>query len=394
MSSLKTTHLHEYHVKHGKMVSFAGFHMPIWFEGISEEHMAVRSGVGIFDVTHMGRTVVMGKDAEAFLNYITSNDVSKLGVLDAQYSNILNEKGGIVDDFVLSKQGPERFMMVYNASNRDKDLNWVLQHSRKFDVAVEHVSDKIAMFAVQGPKAEATLQKISSEDLSKVGRFKCCWNELAGCKSYLSRTGYTAEDGFEVFVLDTTVQEPNKAVKVWEAILNAGQEFGVKTCGLGARDTLRLEGGMCLYGNDIDEGTTPLEARLSWVVKFDKGDFRGKESLLKQQKEGIAKRRCGICLHDRGVPRPHQEVWKGEEKIGELTSGTLSPLLKTGIAMGYLRDPYDKEGTEVGVKIREKTVKAEVIKLPFYRRNSPETVVFLGNTIPCKVGEWDKLRVE
>ncbi len=394
MADLKVTHLHEYHVEHAKMTEFAGFDMPIWFEGITTEHMAVRSGVGIFDVTHMGRTVVTGREAMAFLNYITSNDVSKLDVLAAHYSTILNERGGIVDDFVLSRQGPERFMMVYNASNREKNLNWILDHSKNFDVKVEHISDEVAMFAVQGPKAEETLQKISSEDLSAVGRFKCCWTELAGCKAFISRTGYTAEDGFEVFILDTPLEKPDKAVKVWNAILEAGREFGIKPCGLGARDTLRLEGGMCLYGNDIDENTTPLEARLSWVVKFDKGDFIGKEALLKQREEGVRRRRSGIIVVDKGIPRPHQEVWAEGEKIGELTSGTYSPLLKRGIAMGYLKRPYSKAGTEVEVKIRERMVKAKVIKFPFYRRDSPETVVFLGEKIPCKVGEWEKLKIQ
>lgn len=253
------THLYDFHKARGEMTVFAGFEMPVWYKGIIPEHMAVRNSVGIFDITHMGRTLVTGQDAESFLNYVTTNDVTILTPLSAQYSTICNEQGGIKDDFVLSKLDTEKFLMVYNAANRNKNYRWLLNQSKKFKVKIEEISDNVAMFAVQGSIAEETLQKISSEDLSKIGRFKCGWTKLVTAETFVSRTGYTGEDGFEVFVWDTPLSKPERAVNVWNAILSMGQETGIEPCGLGARDTLRMEAGMCLYGNDIDENTTPLE---------------------------------------------------------------------------------------------------------------------------------------
>ena len=252
MSSGKRTHLYDFHKQNAKMTLFAGFEMPLWYEGIIPEHLTVRNSVGIFDITHMGRTIIRGPEAEKFLNYISTNDISKLEPLSAQYSTLCNEKGGIKDDFVISRLEKDDFLMVYNACNRAKDYEWLTMHARKFDVKVEDVSDNIAMFAVQGPKAQETLQKISTIDLSQIGRFECGWTELAGVEVFLSRTGYTGEDGFEIFVWDSPISNPEKAVKVWNSILEAGKEFNIEPCGLGARDTLRLEAGMCLYGNDID----------------------------------------------------------------------------------------------------------------------------------------------
>jgi len=345
---------------------FAGFEMPMWYKGIIPEHLAVRNNVGIFDVTHMGRTLISGPEAETFLNYITTNDVSALTPLSAHYSTICNEQGGIKDDFVLSRLKEEKFLIVPNASNRKKDYDWIVNQSHSFDVDTKDVSDNIAMFTVQGPKAEQTLQKISSEDLGKIKRFKCSWTELAGVTTFISRTGYTGEDGFEIFVWNTPLTSPEKAIKVWNEVLEAGKEFGIEPCGLGARDTLRLEAGMCLYGNDIDEDITPLEARLSFVVKLQKEDFIGKNSLVKQKTEGIKRKRVGISMLEKGVPRPHYEVWKNKEKIGIITSGTLSPILKRGMAMAYVPTEYATEGEEVAVKIRDKFAKGKIVKFPFY----------------------------
>ncbi|MCW3981644.1 MAG: glycine cleavage system aminomethyltransferase GcvT, partial [Candidatus Bathyarchaeota archaeon] len=246
------THLYDFHAKNGKVVSFAGFSMPIWFKGIKPEHLAVRNCVGIFDVTHMGRVLITGIDAEGFLNYVTTNNVAKLEPLDAHYSTMCNRKGGIKDDFVLSRQGKDRFFMVYNAANRNKNYRWLRKQASPFEVSVQDVSENIAMFAVQGPKAQETLQKLTPHSLKRVRRFKCSWTKLAGSEAFISRTGYTGEDGFEVFVWNTSVSDPGEAVKVWKAILAAGREFSIEPCGLGARDTLRLEAGMCLYGNDIN----------------------------------------------------------------------------------------------------------------------------------------------
>ena len=359
------------------MTLFAGFEMPLWYKGIIPEHLAVRNSVGIFDITHMGRAIITGPEAEKFLNYVSTNDVSKLTPLSAQYSTLCNEKGGIKDDFVVSRLEKDKFLMVYNASNRAKDYEWLTLHARKFDVKVEDASDNIAMFAVQGPKAEETLQKISTEDLSQIGRFKCGWTKLADIQVFLSRTGYTGEDGFEIFVWNSPISNPEKAVKVWNSILEAGREFGIQPCGLGARDTLRLEAGMCLYGNDINEDTTPLEARISFVVKFDKDEFIGKEALLKQKEEGLKRRRIGIKMLERGIPRKGYGIYKNGEKIGEITSGTFSPFLENGIGMGYVKIEYDNEGEKVTVDIRGKQLKAEIIKLPFYQRRG-DTIILYG----------------
>lgn len=362
----RKTHLHSFHSLRGRMVSFAGFEMPMWYKGIIPEHMAVRNAVGIFDVTHMGRALINGPGAEAFLDYVTTNNVAALPPLSAHYSTLCNELGGIKDDFIVSRLETEKFLLVPNAINRIKDYEWLVKQSRAFDVKIEDVSDNIAMFAVQGPKAEQTLQEICDEDLTKIQRFKGGWVKLAGVDVYVSRTGYTGEDGFELFTWNTPLSNPDNAIKVWNAILEAGQSVGIEPCGLGARDTLRLEAGMCLYGNDIDEKTTPLEAALGFVVKFNKGDFIGKEALLKQKTEGLKRKRVGVRMLERGIPRPHNEVWRKGEKIGHVTSGTFSPILKRGIAMAYLSTEYAVESTTVDVRIRDKFVKGEVVTFPFY----------------------------
>lgn len=362
----RRTHLYEFHKQTGRMTLFAGFEMPLWYKGIIPEHMAVRDKVGIFDITHMGRALISGPESQAFLNYVTTNDVARLTPLSAHYSTMCNEEGGIKDDFILSRLEPEKFLMVYNAANRKKDYEWLAQHSKSFNIKVEDVSHIIAMFAVQGPKAQKTLQKIADSDLSKIERFKCGWTKLHGVNVFLSRTGYTGEDGFEIFVWDTPLSNPVKAEKVWNAILEAGRDFGIEPCGLGARDTLRLEAGMCLYGNDIDENTTPLEARLRFVVKFKKENFIGKDALLKQKAEGVKRKRVGLRMLEKSIPRLHYEVWKNGLMIGRVTSGTFSPVLECGIAMAYVPTEHAVENSTVMVKIRDKLVKAEVVKFPFY----------------------------
>jgi aminomethyltransferase len=349
------------------MTIFAGFEMPLWYKGIIPEHLAVRNSVGIFDISHMGRIIIAGADAESFLNYVITNDVTALSPNSAQYSVMCNQNGGIIDDFVIYCLEKKKFMLVSNATNREKDYNWLMENSKGFDVKIEEVSDNVAMFAVQGPNAEKTLQKISTEDLSRIGRFKCTSTRLANTEVFLSRTGYTGEDGFEIFVWDSSLTKPGNAVKVWSAILEAGKQYGIEPCGLGARDTLRLEAGMCLYGNDIDENTTPLEAGLGFVVKLDKENFMGKEALLKQKTEGIKRKRVGIQMIEQGIPRPSFELYDDEgKKIGKLTSGTFSPILNCGIGMGYVPTSYAQEGKIVHVKIRNKNVKAKIKAFPFY----------------------------
>jgi aminomethyltransferase len=360
------THLYDFHAQHGKLVPFAGFEMPIWYKGVIPEHLAVRNSVGLFDVTHMGRVTITGADAVAFLNYVTANDVSTLKLLDAQYSLMCNEKGGIKDDFVLSRQEDDRFFMVYNAANRDKNYQWLTRQASDFDVNVDDLSECIAMFAVQGPKAQATLQKVTSTDLTSIRRFKCGWAKIAGSEAFVSRTGYTGEDGFEVFILDTPVSSPECAIRAWSSILDAGKEFSIEPCGLGARDTLRLEAGLCLYGNDIDENTTPLEARISFVVKLQKEGFIGKEALVEQKAEGVKKTRIGLRMLGAGIPRQGQEVLRDQEKIGYTTSGTYSPLLKLGVAIAYVNANSVSEGDSVSIAIRGKPTSAQVAKFPLY----------------------------
>jgi len=365
---LKRTHLSAYHSKHGKLVDFGGFEMPVWFEGIIPEHNAVRNAVGIFDTSHMGRTLAEGREAEKFLNYVVTNNVSDLELMKGLYTVMCNPRGGIVDDLIFYKLAADRFFIVYNASNREKDFAWLQSHSEGFDVSLRDISDEVAMIAVQGPRAEETLQKICAEPVSEIGRFQLARVHICGFDAMMARTGYTGEDGFELFILDTPLGSPEKALKVWDDLLEAGAEFGIKPVGLGARDSLRLEAGLCLYGNDIDEETNPLEARLRWVVKFKKpGGFIGMGALLKVREEGLKRTRVGIMMEERGIPRHGYEIWDEDEPIGVVTSGGLSPTLGVGIAMGYVPRAYRKLGIPVKIKIRSRLAKGNIVKShPFY----------------------------
>ena len=341
--------------------------MPIYYKDITPEHLAVRNSVGVFDISHMGRVLVTGIDSERFLNYLITNDVSTLQPNAAQYSVMCTENGGIIDDFVLYRLENEKFLVVFNASNREKDYNWLVRNAKGYNVKIEEISDNVAMFAIQGPNAEKTLQEISTEDLSKIGRFRCGPSKLAGVEVFLSRTGYTGEDGFEIFVWNASLAKPENAVKLWKTILDAGKTLGIEPCGLGARDTLRLEAGLCLYGNDIDETTTPLEAALGFVVKLQKDRFIGKEVLMKQKAEGVKRKRVGIRMTDRGIPRQGFEIYtESGEQAGSMTSGTFSPLLNFGIGMGYVQTPQAQEGNTVGVRIRGKPASGRITSFPFY----------------------------
>lgn len=363
---LRRTHLYDFHQKHGRLIEFAGFEMPVWYEGIIPEHLVVRNDVGIFDVTHMGRCMVDSKDAAIFLNYILTRDVASTTVGQGRYSVMCNARGGIIDDLVVFRLEEEKFLMIYNASNRKKDFAWISHHARSFHVRTKDISDEVVMFAVQGPKAVNTLQSIAKTDLASIRYYRGSWTTLGDFKVFITRTGYTGEDGFEIFLWDTPLNESERAVKLWQTILGSGREYGIKPCGLGARDTLRLEAGMCLYGNDISEQTTPLEARLEFVIQFEKEDFVGKEVLLKQKAEGTKRVRVGIRALERGVPRPGSKILLGGEKIGQLTSGTYSPLLKYGIGMGYVPPEHSQPGTRVDILTRKKPFNAEIVEMPFY----------------------------
>ncbi len=362
---LKKTHIYSYHADHGNIVDFGGYAMPVWYEGIKVEHKAVRDGCGVFDTSHMGRMWAEGPDTERFLNYVVTNDVSRLEPYGGIYALMCKPDGGIVDDLITYKFTPERFLVVYNAGNRDKDYKWLKKNSKDFDVKLTDVSDEVAMIAVQGPTAVETLQSITEEKISEVGRFNIAEITVSGHKVLAARTGYTGEDGFEVFVLDCPLDKPEKALKIWGDLVDAG----AVPCGLGARDSLRLEAGLWLYGNDMDESVNPLEAGLRWTVKLKKpGYFIGRRAIQQIREEGVKRRLVGLMMEDRGIPRHGYEVLNAEEQvIGEVTSGGLSPTLGVGIALAYVPNEYRELGTEVYIKIRSRLAKGKVVKhRPFY----------------------------
>lgn len=362
----RKTHIYRYHKQHGYITEFAGFMMPLWYDGISPEHMAVRESVGLFDITHMGRFLVRGPDAAKFLDRLLTRDVEALRVTQGKYSGMLNEKAGFVDDVTVFRLAEDELLLVGNAANREKDYKWLIAHSEGFDVEVANVSDDMPMFAVQGPKAIAVLNKLTDTDLSAVKRYWCMRTKLAGYNTILSRSGYTGEDGFEIYMLDTPLGESEKALNLWKAILRAGELYGIKPCGLGARDTLRIEAGMCLYEADIDEGTTPLEAKLEFVISKRKADFIGRAALEKQAERGVTRVRVGVKLLERGVPRPGSGLHASREHVGHITSGTFSPLLRCGIAMGYVRPGFAQPGTELVFVIRGRPFAGRVVEMPFY----------------------------
>lgn len=362
---MKTLPLHEFHKTHGNMTEFAGFEMPLWYEGVIPEHMAVRESVGLFDISHMGRATISGKRAAEFLDYVTSRDPSNLKPLQGHYTTMCNPKGGVIDDLIVYNL-EDQYLMVYNAANRAKDYQWLVSHAKTFDVEVRGVSDATVMLALQGPKAPPTLQKLAKGDLASIRRFWVDWKEAAGLKTLVMRSGYTGENGFEIVLFDVSASNPGNALRLWNSLLEAGKEFQIKPCGLGARDSLRLEAGMCLYGNDLTEEITPFEARLDFVVKLEKSDFIGRSALAKQREGGGSKVRVGLKMVGHGIPRHSFRILSDGKEVGSVTSGGFSPLLRCGIAMGYVPPSLGGEGTSLSVEVREKPLKAVVVKMPFY----------------------------
>jgi len=356
---IKHISLNDLHTKlGGKMVPFAGFNMPVRYSSDIEEHMTVRNGVGVFDVSHMGEFTVKGPHALDLIQRVTSNDASKLVDGQAQYSCLPNETGGIVDDLIVYKIKDEDYMLVVNAGNIEKDWNWINQFNSK-GAELKNISDDICLFAVQGPKAATTLQKLTSIDLSNIKYYHFAIGEFAGVPdAAISNTGYTGAGGFELYV------HKSHAEKVWHAIFEAGKEFDSKPIGLGARDTLRLEMGFCLYGNDIDDTTSPLEAGLGWITKFTK-EFTNSTNLKKQKEEGVKRKLVGFKMVDKGIPR-HDYVIKDAagNTIGKVTSGTISPVLGIGIGLGYVTHDHANPGKEIFIDVRGKALKAQVSKLP------------------------------
>lgn len=363
MSELRETPLHEWHVEQGgRMVPFAGWHMPVQYSGLVDEHTAVRERAGLFDVSHMGEIRMTGPDALDNIQRLTVNDASVLEPGQAQYTAMCNEEGGILDDLLVYFVGPDNYLLVVNAGTTDKDHDWIRGRATG-DVVVTDESDDWAQLAVQGPRATEIAGKVLGRDLSAIRYYRFEMAEYGGGDAILSRTGYTGEDGFELYV------RPDRAAALADAILEAGRGHGLLPAGLGARDTLRLEAGMLLYGSDMDESRTPIEARLGWIVKPDKGEFVGRDVLVRQKAEGTAERIVGVKVTGRGIPRHgYPLVDEAGEALGEVTSGTFSPTLKEGIGLAYVRSDHADYDRSLQLEIRGRQIPALTVKPPFYRR--------------------------
>jgi aminomethyltransferase len=360
---MKKTRFNELHKGHGgKMIEFFGWEMPVEFRGVIEEHLTVRTKAGLFDVSHMGEILVSGKEALAFVQHLTPNDAGRLAPGQVQYTALTTPEGTFVDDMLVYCLGPEEYFLVVNAANADKDYAWVDGHKAGFDVKVENQSDSYSQLALQGPLAEKVLQPLTEIDLSGLKPFWWTRGNVAGIAALVSRTGYTGEDGFEIYATDP---EPGRMM---EAILEGGRTEGVLPIGLGARDTLRLEAKLMLYGNDITDKTTVLEADLKWIVKFKKGDFLGKARLEKQLAEGLNRKLVGFEVVDKGIARPHYPVFLEGEKVSEVASGTYSPFLKKAIGLVYMPIGATELGTEFEIGIRTQKARAKVVPTPFYKR--------------------------
>ncbi|MEX0891762.1 MAG: glycine cleavage system aminomethyltransferase GcvT [Gemmatimonadota bacterium] len=363
--TLKQTPLHDRHLAAGgKMVPFAGFSMPVQYAtGIMAEHRAVRTAAGLFDVSHMGEFFVRGPEALAFLQHLTTNDVSQLAVGQAQYSASLNPEGGVIDDCIVYRY-PDHYMVVVNAGNLERDLAWFREHAEGRDMELQDRSAEVGLLALQGPQAQAILARLTDTDLDGIAYYHFAEGEVAGRPATLSRTGYTGEDGFELYL------DAADTAHVWDALLEAGADDGLIPAGLGARDGLRLEVGYALHGNDVDDRITPLEAGLGWIVKLGKGDFIGRDALAELKEAGVARKLVGFVMRERGFPRQGYEVRVAGEPAGEVTSGIHSPMLDQGIGMAYVPTEAAKPGTIIHVVIRDKEVPAEVTRPPFYTEGS------------------------
>ena len=359
MKNTALTHVHE---KLGaKMVPFAGYSMPVSYEGVTAEHETVRTGVGVFDVSHMGEFLVSGPHALELIQKVTSNDASKLVDYQAQYSCLPNDTGGIVDDLIIYRINAEKWVLVVNASNIEKDWNWISKHN-SMGAELRNLSEDFSLLAIQGPKAVEAMQSLTSEDLSAIKFYHFKVADFAGIENVMiSATGYTGSGGFEIYCKNSEVEQ------VWNKVFEAGAAYGIKPIGLAARDTLRLEMGYCLYGNDIDDTTSPIEAGLGWITKFTK-DFINAENLQKEKEKGPERRLVAFELDERGIPRQGYDIVDGSGKvIGNVTSGTMSPSLNKGIGMGYVPTIFKDPGTQIHIQIRKNAVPATVVKLPFYK---------------------------
>ena len=360
-TNLKATPLLGLHKELGaKLVPFVGWNMPIQFAGVLSEHTCVRERVGLFDVSHMGEIEVKGKDAKKFLQFLLSNNVEKMFDGSILYSLMCYETGGVVDDLLAYRFSENHYFLCVNASNSDKDYDWIARHASSFNVSIKNTSSETSQLALQGPDAKNVLQSLCDISLDDLSYYNFRRGMVNNVESLISRTGYTGEDGFELYL------SPEKVSEVFRSLMEQGRSYGIQPIGLGARDTLRIEMGYPLYGNEIDNNPTPLDAGLGWVIKFDKGEFLGRGSLLKQKEQGSPRRKLvGLKLLTRGVPRAHYQVFKNGESVGEVTSGTFSPTLNTGVGLCYVSSEYSDIGNHLDVKIRDQLVATEVIQLPF-----------------------------
>tara|TARA_B100000787_G_C16198773_1_gene302987 strand:- start:7095 stop:8180 length:1086 start_codon:yes stop_codon:yes gene_type:complete len=360
---MKNIALHTIHEKLGaKMVPFAGYNMPVQYEGVTAEHLTVRESLGVFDVSHMGEFLVEGENALALIQKVTSNDASKLEIGDAQYSCFPNANDGIVDDLICYKMKENQYLLVVNASNIEKDWNWICKYNEAFGANLKDVSNDYSLLAIQGPKAVEAMQSLSSLDLAGISFYKFKVGDFAGIENVIiSATGYTGSGGFEIYCKN------EDAVQIWNKVFEAGADYGIKPIGLAARDTLRLEMGYCLYGNDIDDTTSPIEAGLGWITKFTK-DFVNNEALEKQKEQKPNRKLVAFELNERGIPRHGYDIVDGDGNVlGNVTSGTMSPCLQKGIGMGYVPRIMAKSGTQIYIQVRKKAISATVVKLPFYK---------------------------
>jgi len=361
-AGLKQTPLYSVHRRHGaRMVDFGGWEMPVQYSGIVEEHNTVRRAVGLFDVSHMGEIDVRGPQAFELVNFVTTNALARLRAGQIQYSGLLYEHGGYVDDILVHKVADDHYFLCVNASNQEKDARHIQAHNR-WDAEVELSSDRYAQLAIQGPHAAATLQKLTAVDLASLRYYWFTDGEVCGTPARISRTGYTGEDGFEIYI------PPEEAPRIWDKILEAGKEFGIKPCGLGARNTLRLEAAMPLYGHEISAEITPFEAGLGWTVKMEKGDFLGRDRLERQQREGVRRKLTGFEMTGRGIGRDGYEVYVDGSPAGWVTSGGPSPALNKNIGLCYLPAELAATGRKIQISIRGQLVEAMTVPTPFYKR--------------------------
>ncbi|MGB4782817.1 glycine cleavage system aminomethyltransferase GcvT [Candidatus Methylomirabilis sp.] len=359
---LKRTPLFEVHRQLGaRMVPFGGWEMPVQYAGILEEHRAVRERAGLFDISHMGEIEIAGPGALEAIQYLTSNDASRLSVGEVQYSALITPEGTFVDDITVYKFAADRYWLTVNAANIEKDCAWIHEHVISW-AEVRNISNDMALVALQGPRAREILEKLTSVGLGTLRYFRFVEGQVVGIDCCISRTGYTGEDGFEIYI------PPQHAAALWHALLDAGTPMGLQPCGLGARDTLRLEAKMALYGQDIDDRHTVLEADLGWIVKLEKGEFIGREALARQKTDGISRKLIGFEMCGRGIARPHYAIVKDSQPIGEVTSGGPAPSLGKNIGLGYVAVQYAAIGTEFDIMIRGQTVAARVVRTPFYKR--------------------------